>query len=317
MNNELLIKFLRCETSPEEEVLIADWLDADSENQKELDTMQLLMEGLALCSPELNRMNAQKTSRRVFMLTRFSRIAVAVSIAAFIAMGFIYNHYSNQLSDFSNQKTLVEVPSGQRINLTLSDGTSVWLDAGAQLEYPSAFSGKERRVKISGQVMFDVEHDAKHPFVVETFACDIEVLGTKFNIEANESSNYFSAALMEGSIKLSNRIEPGDPIIMRVNDEVKLVDGALQLSQINNHDEFLWPDGIISIQDMEFRELMVRFERIFDIKIEIQRREMPSIQYGRGKIRVSDGIDHALSVLQMSSNFTYKKDSESGKITIQ
>ncbi|MBB4037746.1 ferric-dicitrate binding protein FerR (iron transport regulator) [Dysgonomonas hofstadii] len=316
MEKELLLRFLKCETTPEEEKLLIDWLDADPENQKELDAMQLMMEGLALCAPEIKEMNASVPSRRTSLLVKLSRVSIAASIAIIIVAGIGYKYFQNTLNGLSSQKTTVEVPDGQRINMTLGDGTEVWLNAGAKLEYPSVFSGEERRVRISGEVMFDVEHDTKHPFIVETFACDIEVLGTKFNIEAYESDNFFSAALMKGSIKLTNRLKKDNPIIMKVNDKVLLVDGYLQLKKIENHDEYLWPEGIISIHNIGFEELMAKFERTYNVQIDIRSKNMPNINYSRGKIRVSDGIDHALRVLQDASNFSYKKDPETGVITI-
>ncbi len=316
MERELLFRFLKCETTPEEEKLLADWLDADPEHQKELDAMQLIMEGMALYTPVYTNKNA-KPSRRTYLLTRLARISVAASIAIIIAAGIGYKYYADKLEHLSGQLTTVEVPAGQRICMTLSDGTEVWLNSGTKMEYPSVFSGNQRRVKISGEAMFNVKHDAGRPFIAETFACDVEVLGTQFNIEANELTRMFSAALMKGSIKVTNRFKKDAPIIMKVNEEVTLVDNDLQLNKIRNHDDYLWPEGIISIHDSNFEELMTKFERMFNVQIEIQRKEMPHIDYNRGKIRVSDGIDHALQVLQMTSDFTYRKDAETGVITIQ
>lgn len=316
MEKELLLRFLKCETTPEEEKLLADWLDADPGNQQELDAMQLMMEGLALCAPEIKSINSSATAPRVRLWAKLSKVSIAASIAIIIVAGIGYKYFLNTLDGLSNQKTTVEVPDGQRISMTLGDGTEVWLNAGAKLEYPSVFSGEERRVKISGEAMFDVEHDAKHPFIVETFACDIEVLGTKFNIEAYESDNIFSAALMKGSIKLTNRLMKSSPIIMKVNEEVQLVNGDLQLKKIENHDEYLWPEGIISIHNIGFEELIAKFERIYNVQIDIRSKNIPVINYSRGKIRVSDGIDHALKVLQDASDFSYKKDPETGVITI-
>lgn len=316
MEKELLLRFLKCETTPEEEKHLIDWLDADPEHRKELDTMQMIMEGLVLNAPELKRMNERKLSRRTSLLIRFARVAVAASVILVIAAGFAVHYFSGEVSELSNQKTLVHVPNGQRISITLNDGTEVWLNAGTRLEYPSVFSGKERRVKVSGEAMFNVTHDPKHPFVVETFACNINVLGTKFNVRAEESANLFSAALMSGKIKLVSHLDPQTSIIMNPNEEVYLVDGHLRLQKIENLDEFLWTDGVVVIYGIGFEELMAKFERIFDVKIEIQRQQVPVIDYSRGKIRVSDGIDHALQVLQRASNFTYKKDAETGIITI-
>ena len=74
----------------------------------------------------------------------------------------------------------------------------------------------ERRVKVAGEAMFDVEHDPAHPFVVETFACDVEVLGTKFDVMAEEREGLFSAALLRGSVKVTNRLTPGEQFVLDV-----------------------------------------------------------------------------------------------------
>lgn len=316
MEKELLIKFLKCETTPEEERLLVDWLESDPEHRKELDSMQLIMEGMALCAPELQDITSDKTSHRVSLFTRLAKISVAASIAIIIAAGIGYNYISEKLDNLYNQRTMINVPEGQRIHMTLGDGTEVWLNSSAKLEYPSIFSGNKRLVKLSGEAMFNVKHNEKQPFIVETYACNIEVLGTKFNINANESSNSFSVALMAGSIKLTNKLNQENSIIMKVNEIATLKDGFLQLKNIENHDEYLWTEGIISIHDISFVDLMSKFEKIFNVQIEIRSKKIPNISYNRGKIRVSDGIDHALKILQLSSEFTYKKDPETGVITI-
>lgn len=316
MEKELLIKFLKCETTPEEERLLVDWLESDPEHRKELDSMQLIMEGMALCAPDLEKMTSDKTSPRVSLFTRLAKISVAASIAIILAAGIGYNYISNKIDNLSNQKTMIDVPEGQRVQITLGDGTEVWLNSSAKLEYPSVFSGNQRLVKLSGEAMFNVKYDEKHPFIVETYACNIEVLGTKFNINADESLKSFSVALMSGSIKLTNKLIQENPIIMKVNEVVTLKDGHLHLKNIENHDEYLWTEGIISIHDISFVELMAKFEQIFNVQIEIRSKNIPTISYNRGKIRVSDGIDHALKILQLSSEFTYKKDPETGVITI-
>lgn len=316
MEEKLLLRFLRCETTHEEETLLADWLEADTEHLEELNRLQLMMEGMALCAPELEEMNEKNAPARVSLLTRFAWVAVAASIIMIIGAGLGYNYFTNQLEDLSNQKTIVEVPAGQRICMTLSDGTEVWLNAGAKMEYPSVFSGKQRKVRIDGEAMFNVTHDAKHPFVVETYACNIEVLGTRFNVEADASIDLFTAALMSGSIKLTSHANPDSPIIMKVNEEVELLNGGLHLKEIENFDEYLWPEGIISVSGVEFQDLMTKFERIFNVKIEIRHKGAPIINRSRGKIRVSDGVSHALKVLQSACDFNYQKDPETGIITI-
>ena len=207
------------------------------------------------------------------------------------------------------------MPHGQRVSLTLQDGTSVWLNAGTTLRYPALFTGRERRVEIDGEARFEVVHDAKHPFIVRTYACDVEVLGTKFNVVAEEENGLFSTALFEGRVAVSSRLVPGERLVLEPDEVVTLEGKHLCLAQIDNDEEYLWTNGIISLTDQSFSELMHRFEKTFGVTIRIERE--PSIRIGQGKIRQSVGIDNALQVLQRFADFEYEKDEQNNTITIR
>ena len=64
------------------------------------------------------------------------------------------------------QTNVLEVPAGQRMSVTLSDGTQVQLNGNSRIEYPVIFSRKQRNVKLSGEAFFEVKHDERHPFIV-------------------------------------------------------------------------------------------------------------------------------------------------------
>ena len=85
------------------------------------------------------------------------------------------------------------------------------LNACSEMTYPASFSEDIRRVSLKGEAYFDVSKDVEHPFVVQTKKCDIKVLGTEFNVRVNEAESdcEFSAACWEGSIELTNKMEPG------------------------------------------------------------------------------------------------------------
>jgi len=163
-------------------------------------------------------------------------------------------------------------------------------------------------VKVTGEAMFDVKSDPQHPFVVETFACDVRVLGTKFNVEANEEKGIFSADLLRGKVQVCNRTDRSDRITMEPNQTVHLENGKLQLHAQENADKLLWTDGILCITGMTFEEVMAKFERCYDINVEILRDDLPQIEFQRCKLRISEGIDHALAVLQHAADFRYERD---------
>ena len=76
------------------------------------------------------------------------------------------------------------VPAGQRVKLTLQDGTEVWLNSQTKLTYPALFSGKERRVTVDGEAFFDVAKNPEKPFIVSSQGVEMKVLGTKFNVHS-------------------------------------------------------------------------------------------------------------------------------------
>ena len=223
---------------------------------------------------------------------------------------------SGQLTGWLQQQTTVEVPAGQHIRLTLGDGSIVELNAQSRIVYPAIFPKGERRVQLSGEAIFNVAHNSECPFIVETFACDVEVLGTHFDVIANQAENRFSTALFSGRVAVTNK-KNGESVILQPNDIVNLRDGGFQIQELEDKDDYLWMDGIISVYGMPFEQLMSKLERSYNVKIEIRRETMPVVKYKSLKIRVSDGIDHALHMLQLASDFTFEHDAVTDVIIIK
>jgi hypothetical protein len=96
------------------------------------------------------------------------------------------------------------VPFGKYASLQLSDGTKVWLNAGSRLVYPPTFTGKYREVYLQGEGYFEVTKNATKPFYVKTDRLKVEVLGTKFDVQAYSLEDTHSALLLEGKISLSS-----------------------------------------------------------------------------------------------------------------
>lgn len=317
MDQTLLMKYFRGETSPEEEHRILSWVEASPENKAEFRKAHLLFDGLVLYGPKPEDIqpNADKKHWEGWRFARHAVriVAAIVGIVGAAYFGKIYYHRS-----LSEQQTWISVPAGQRMQMALADGTLVHLNAGTTLEYPVVFSHKDRRVKLTGEALFEVAHDAKHPFIVETFATDLRVLGTKFNVLADPDNELFSTTLIEGKVKVTNRNDPAESIIMQPNDMVVLENGRLYKERVSDFADLCWTEGLIHLKKMPFGELMAIFERAFDVRIKIERETMPQINVMNGEIRISDGVDYALHVLQLvSSEFTYTRDEKTNVIVIK
>lgn len=312
MNDILLHKYLQNEASEREIIQVLDWLDADPKNQQYLDELDYISNIYTLTRPALPQTGRRNLARWKEVL-KWSAGAAAVLL---LSVGLGYWFADGMADRGSESMVAISVPEGQRMSITLGDGTLVWLNSGTTLEYPAVFPKNRRQVRISGEALFDVEHDRERPFIVETFACQAEVLGTKFNIYADPERSRFSASLIEGRLKVSNLNADKESIVLAPDEMVDLVNGHLKLNRISSHDDFLWVDGLLNLNNLSFEEVMSKFEKYYGVDIVIETSAMPQMKY-KGKLRVSDGVDYALQLLQLTSDFSYERNEETNTIHIK
>lgn len=315
MENEILYRYFKGETSAAEEARIGAWLKADPENhRRRFDSVRFLFEATELHGEKLQA--APRTMRIVW--NRLPRYVVRVAAVVAIALGAGTAAYRQAFRSMSDLTNIVEVPAGRQMELTLADGTHVWLNAESRLEYPAVFARDARSVKLSGEAMFQVEHDVSRPFTVETFASDVRVLGTKFNVNADEEHGRFSAALLEGSVLVTNRLDPSQAdIVLKPDEEVCLVDGRMELSPLEDGTSLCWIDGLLYVTGLSFTEVMDKFEQVFAVRIVIERDALPDMKGIGGKIRINSGIESALRTLQYGADFTYEIDPSGNTVTIR
>lgn len=305
ITEELLAKYQNCETTALEESEILKWLSSSAEHRKEMDKLDFLFNASILTAPFSN---TEEKKTPVVRKRVWRAVCTCVSAcAAVVATFFIGNMLVPDIIQRNDPAALtqIDVPLGQRVDITLHDGTVVCLNSGSHLEYPAMFHGGSRTVRLSGEAMFDVAKDPDHPFIVETFACRVQALGTRFDVIADESRQIFSSSLLEGKILVSS-IENDSQVILCPGEKVELTSGMLARSLIQANDDFLWTRGIISLDGLSFSELMERFESIYGYRVIYQTNSVPNICC-RGKIRISDGIVHAMEALKLTgTKFNYE-----------
>ena len=321
MTDELLFKYFSNEASAEEVAQIEQWLDEDPARQSEFDSAHYLFNAMILHSDELSKMTTpgalEKTSRKSKVRRLVYRYAAAAAAVVIAGLSGVFVEREINYNKMTAQTNVLEVPAGQRMSVTLSDGTQVQLNGNSRIEYPVIFSRKQRNVKLSGEAFFEVKHDERHPFIVETFASKVEVLGTRFNVYADEASEYFSTALVDGKVKVTTNDETAEQVVLAPDEMVKFVNNHLVVTKVDAENLISWTEGYVNLADTDFASLMHRFENVYGVKIVIERETMPEIGYKSGKIRVSEGVNFALKLLQHECKFTYTEDYETNTITIR
>lgn len=321
MTDELLFKYFSNEASAEEVAQIEQWLDEDPARQSEFDSAHYLFNAMILHSDELSKMTTpgalEKTSRKSKVRRLVYRYAAAAAVVVIAGLSGVFVEREINYNKVTAQTNVLEVPAGQRMSVTLSDGTQVQLNGNSRIEYPVIFSRKQRNVKLSGEAFFEVKHDERHPFIVETFASKVEVLGTRFNVYADEASEYFSTALVDGKVKVTTNDETAEQVVLAPDEMVKFVNNHLVVTKVDAENLISWTEGYVNLADTDFESLMRRFENVYGVKIVIERETMPEIGYKSGKIRVSEGVNFALKLLQHECKFTYTENYETNTITIR
>lgn len=317
MDKQILYKYFEGTASQEEENAVYSWLDASSENEKELLKERKFFDAMILSgSIENESGNVQRTKAKRVSLKPWVRevlkIAAIVAITATCGLFYI-NRDKKELLSMTNTVT---VPAGQRVNLTLPDGTSVWVNARSKIVYPAVFASSKREITLDGEAYLEVVHNEKAPFIVHTRKCDVQVLGTKFNVEAYSDSKDFCTSLIQGSVRISDNANPSTFVVLKPNEEVHYKEGQMLVSSIADYDHFRWREGLVCFNNVSFNELMKRFETCYGISIVVENKNLKGYSCS-GKFRTSDGLDNALRILQKNAKYTFERNEENTIVYIK
>ena len=292
MDRETLYKFFEGAASYEEEVRIRQWMEHSPENRREFLKERKIFDSMLLLGDE--KTIEEKMRHKSWSLSSLGTelIKIAAAVAVTLGLSLLYQFVSNKNGVVPMQS--IYVPTGQRVNITLSDGTNVWLNARTKIVYPAVFDKSVRQVAVDGEAYFDVAKDKKRPFIVETGKCNMEVLGTKFNVEGYSDKDDFEVTLMEGSVRVASRIGLGDTLMLKPDSKACL----------------------ICFRNESFLSIMSDLEKYFGVSIVVENKNVLKY-YFTGKFRQADGIDYALRVLQRDIRFKYERDDENQIIYIR
>jgi ferric-dicitrate binding protein FerR (iron transport regulator) len=194
----------------------------------------------------------------------------------------------------------VNVPSGQKQTVTLSDGTVLHLNSGSRLTYPAEFSGNSRTIFMDGEAFLDVAKDPDHPFIIKSQNVDVTVLGTSFNFRNFAQERMAELLLMEGSVEAcvsipddtrTVRLRPGDK--MRYNR----LDGKMDIERFAPASyKAFYRDNSLHFFDMEMADIAKELSRRFNCDIVVVDEELASRRYF-SIFTNNETLDQILSVM--------------------
>ncbi|GLU51442.1 FecR family protein [Dyadobacter frigoris] len=192
----------------------------------------------------------------------------------------------------------VSTPKGGQYHIVLPDGSKVWLNAASSLRFPTAFTGKERRVEITGEVYFEVAHDAKMPFIVKAYEAEVAVLGTHFNVMAYPDEKVMKTTLLEGSVKVSRA---GKSALLGPGQQARLTnasDNIRVLDDVDTDKEMAWKTGYFQFENDNLESIMRQVSRWYDVDITYEGNA--SREHFTGRLPRNANVSKVLKILSLS-----------------
>jgi transmembrane sensor len=179
----------------------------------------------------------------------------------------VYSVIDQPESNVALMNTVI-TPRGGQHHLILADKTEVWLNSGSSITFPVVFSGKDRKVGITGEVYFEVAKNKSKPFIVSTKASEVTVLGTHFNINAYDDEEAELTTLLEGAVKVDRN---GQSILLRPGQQASIGKHSdqINLKEIEDLNTVVsWKDGYFQFDHANLATVMRQISRWYDTEVE-------------------------------------------------
>lgn len=228
-----------------------------------------------------------------------------------------YNKQKNTLSDNAEalKYNTLSTPKGGQYRIILPDGTKVWLNAASSIRFPTNFLPGERKVTISGEVYFEVAKNKHQPFRVIADQQVLEVLGTKFNINAYADQQQINTTLAEGSVKLGRLkssnyqfLKPGEQAQMNTKEQ-----SPAKISTADLEEVLAWKNDAFVFNNTPINEVMKQMERWYNVEL-VYKGAAPNL-YFTGVIPRESNLSTFLRVLEGTGGVKF--GIEQNKVIIQ
>jgi len=217
-------------------------------------------------------------------------------------------YHTNKSSKAQVIYNQIDVPRGGEYNLTLADGTKVWLNSESSLRYPVQFTGKTRRVELIGEGYFEVAYKPNQSFILSARDTEVKVLGTKFNVSSYEDDTFSATTLVEGSVALNSLgtkeiLKPGYQAVLKRGERefiIKPVNTKLYTS---------WVNGVFEFQNHSLEEICHQLSRWYNVEFFFTEKQYRELRF-TGAAKREKSLGFALSMIEKMANvkFAIKDD---------
>lgn len=315
----LLDRFMRGETSPEEEQQLLAWF-REAESQEDLlafyrqrwhesATKEISEEvRLRMFDQIKDRINTGKTTllknnrkqnrRRLFYWGQYAA-AVLLCVVVGITSHLYTRHAVTEVKEYK-----VEAQKGQRANVTLPDGTKVWLNSHTQLLYNNNYGVEDRVVDLDGEAYFEVAKDKEHRFIVKAGGLEVEALGTTFNVKAYKEDEGVVATLFSGRVratagKHSVILSPAQQVAFSRKSKTWIVNNPENIAYAS-----MWRDNELAFEGETLDEIAIRLNRLYNVQIAFKSEKIK--QYRFAGVIKNNSLDNVFEIISLTSPIMYE-----------
>ena len=292
--------------------------DIDEQQMKLKNRLNLLEESAIIQQKGFTNKRYGKILSLVLKLSAAAAVVLSVGL-------FTIDYYNT--GNNKSMKTFVAA-YGERKNIQLPDGSDVTLNAGSKIEIDESFGVAYRNVYLEGEAFFDVKHNTKVPFIVNTPAMDVKALGTAFNVKAYMNEEITETSLIKGLVEITLNESNNRIIVLYPNQKIKWehplaktysnkspvkngtlsIKGSLMQNLVvsDNGDikETAWRENKLIFEDESFRDIAILLERWYGAKIEFKDDTIQDYRFTG--IFEKEDLETVLNFLKESRSFQYK-----------
>lgn len=229
----------------------------------------------------------------------------------------VYRAIGPSSGELASSFNSIAIPKGMQCKITLSDGSKVWLNAASFLKYPATFPlSKVRKVMLSGEAYFEISKikgrqssDSQVYFVVQSKHQQVEVLGTRFNIDAYKEDSFITTTLLSGSVRVSTSgtvtKQFKREVLLKPNQQSVLSANGIKLDEVDPEEAIAWKDGEFMFRNEPLQNIMKEISRWYDIDVVYEDSLVGNERFG-GTISQAEHLKEVLKMLELTGDVHFR-----------
>ena len=343
--NALIVRHLDNELSGEDLDDLLKWLKEDEQHFRYyIELKDIWFSGELMYSCEdvgekaIIRFREKYNLNEALLVKSTKMIRISLQIAATILLACLLSlswHWltTDKGSAIAPDQRFAQIfiPKGQKGQLTLNDGTRIWLNSNSILRYPSDFGNGSRKIVLDGEAYLEVAKDPAHPFILETSSVTLKVLGTRFNVKCYSKENTVETTLIEGSLEILSgnsgvrrmkkvTLKPNEKaIFLKPDNQISIAEldipekkeskltrriqkSPISITQVESI--ISWKDNYLIFRDESFEQIANKMESWYGVEIRIEDEKLKNYRF-TGKFIYNETIEQVMEVISLTTPLQY------------